>query len=98
MEVRALPSAFAEANQNITCYVVAGILKMLSGVGCEHLSELRKLAISSDSSILHDIPSGIGKIAGKLVKKWWTEQRLPYCMQRWEEDNQLSSTLKPSVV
>jgi hypothetical protein len=56
------------------------------------------LAISSDSSILHDIPSGIGKIAGKLVKKWWTEQGLPYCMQRWEEDNQLSSTLKPSVV
>jgi hypothetical protein len=32
-EEQAQPSAFAEANQNITCYAVAGILKMLAGLG-----------------------------------------------------------------
>jgi MoaA/NifB/PqqE/SkfB family radical SAM enzyme len=62
-EVRALPVTFAKANQNITNYTVAGIFKMLAVVNYEHLPELRKLATSSDASLLHEIPSDIGKIA-----------------------------------
>jgi hypothetical protein len=38
--VQVLPTVFAESSQNITCYVVAGILKMLAGQKCEHLLEL----------------------------------------------------------
>jgi hypothetical protein len=34
-EVQALPNTFAEANQNITYYAGAGILKMLVGTGCK---------------------------------------------------------------
>jgi hypothetical protein len=40
-EVQVFPTTFAESSQNITCYVVAGILKMLAGVKCGHLPELR---------------------------------------------------------
>jgi hypothetical protein len=60
-EMQALPDTFAEANQNITCYAAAGILKMLARVGCEHLPELQKLAVSSNASLLHEIPTDIGK-------------------------------------
>jgi hypothetical protein len=35
LEVQALPNTFAEANQNITYYAGAGILKMLVGTGCK---------------------------------------------------------------
>jgi hypothetical protein len=98
MEVQALPDTFTEANQNITCYVVAGILKMLAGVNYEHLPKLRKLATSSDASLLHEIPTNIGKIAGKLVWKWWTEHGLPYCMQCLEEDNRVSFVPMPFIV
>jgi hypothetical protein len=95
MEVQALLDTFAQAYQNITCYTVAGILKMLEGVDCEHLSKLRKLDVSSDASVLYEIPSDIKKIAGKLVRRWWTEYGLPYCMQRFEENNQVSFVLMP---
>jgi hypothetical protein len=90
MEVQALSNTFAEANQNITCYAAAGILMMLAGTGCQHLSLLQKLAVSSDGSLLHKISTDIGKMIGKLVQKWWTNHGLPYCMQHLEEDNQVS--------
>jgi hypothetical protein len=41
MEVQALPTAFAECNENITCYTLIGVFKMLAGVECEHLVELK---------------------------------------------------------
>jgi hypothetical protein len=81
-EVQALPTAFGESNKNITCYVVAGILKMLAGVKCEHLPELWELAMSCDVSILHGIPKDNGKIAGRLVHNWWNNHGLSYCMWR----------------
>jgi hypothetical protein len=34
MKLQAFPTAFAESNQNITCFVVAGILRMLEQVKC----------------------------------------------------------------
>jgi hypothetical protein len=46
-EVQTLPVTFADANKNITCSIVVGILKMLTEVGCEHIPELWKLAVSS---------------------------------------------------
>jgi hypothetical protein len=39
-EVQALPNAFAKCNENITCFALVGVCKMLAGVGCEHLPEL----------------------------------------------------------
>jgi hypothetical protein len=76
---------------------VDGILKMLAVEKCEHLPELQKLAISYDASILHDIPDDLAKIAERLVRNWWTNHGLPYCMQRVEEDNQVSFVPIPFI-
>jgi hypothetical protein len=64
---------------------------MLTGEGCEHLSELKKLALSCDPSVLQDFPMEANRIAKRLVKNWWTKHGLPYCMQMIEEENQVSS-------
>jgi hypothetical protein len=48
---------------------MAGILKMLEGVGCDHVPELQSLAASSDTSVIKDILEDIGKIAGRLVRR-----------------------------
>jgi hypothetical protein len=80
MEVRALHTTFAECNENITCFTLVGVLKMLVGVECEHLSELKRLALSCDASILHDVTDDISRIVKKLMKNWWTNHGLPYSM------------------
>jgi hypothetical protein len=76
MEVLALPIAFAECNENITCYALIGVFKMLAGVECEHLLELKKLTLSCNDSLLHDVPDDVGQIAKKLVKNWWVKHGL----------------------
>jgi hypothetical protein len=82
-----VPTAFAECNENITCYALVGVFQMLAGQGCEHLPEVKKLAFSCDASVLHDFPVETGQIANKLVKNWWTKHGLPYCMQKIEQEN-----------
>jgi hypothetical protein len=39
-EVQALPISFSECNENITCFTLIGVLKILVGVECGHLPEL----------------------------------------------------------
>jgi hypothetical protein len=90
MEVKALPTAFDECNENITCYSLIGVFKMLVGLECEHLLELKKLPLSYDVLLLHDVPNDLGRIAKKLVKNWWTNNGLPYYMQNIEQENRLS--------
>jgi hypothetical protein len=97
MEVQALPTTFTESNEDVTCYAVAGILRMLAGVECGHLSELQRLAISYDALLLHDVLEDHGRIAGRLVRNWWTQHGLPYCMQRVEEDNRVSFVPIPFI-
>jgi hypothetical protein len=92
VEVAVMPTAFIECNENITCYALIGIFQMLVGEGCEHLSELKKLALSCDASILQDFPVETGRIAKRLVKNCWTKHGLPYCMQKIKEENWVSST------
>jgi hypothetical protein len=75
-----MPTAFAECNENITCYILVGIFQMLAEEGCEHLSKLKKLALSCDASVLQDFPMEAGRIAKRLVKNWWTKHGLPYYM------------------
>jgi hypothetical protein len=43
-----MPTAFAECNENITCYALVGVFQMLAGEGCEHVLELKNLALSYD--------------------------------------------------
>jgi hypothetical protein len=90
MEVQALPTTFAECNESITCFALVGILRILLGVECGHLLELKKLALSYDASLLHNVPNDLGKIARKLVTHWWTRHGMPYCMQKLEEENRVS--------
>jgi hypothetical protein len=89
-EVQALPIAFSECNENITCFALIGVIKMLAGVECGHLPELKKLALSCDGSLLHDVPDDICQIVKRLVKNWWVKHGLSYCMQKIEEENQVS--------
>jgi hypothetical protein len=77
-----LPDTFAEANKNITCFVVADILRMLEDSGCGHVPKLQPLVVSSDASVLRDIPEDVQKVAGRLVRRWWTNHGLPECMHR----------------
>jgi hypothetical protein len=81
-----LPTTFAECNESITCFALVGILRMLLGVECGHLLELKQLALSYDASLLHNVPNDLGKIARKLVTHWWTRHGMPYCMQKLEEN------------
>jgi hypothetical protein len=98
VKVAAMPTTFAECNENITCYALIGVFQMLTGEGCEHLPELKKLALSSDASVLQDFPAKTGWIAKWLVKNWWTKHGLPYCMQKIEEENRVSSGTLSLVV
>jgi hypothetical protein len=45
-----------------------GVFKMLAGVECGHLPKLKKLALSCDDSLLHDVPDDVGRIVKRLVK------------------------------
>jgi hypothetical protein len=89
-EVAAMPTAFTECNKNITCYMLIGIFKMLVGEWCEHLLELMKLALSCDASLLQDFLDDLDQIAKMHVKNWWIKHGLPCCMQKIEEENQVS--------
>jgi hypothetical protein len=74
-EIESMPIAFMECNENITCYALIGIFQMLTGEGCEHLLELKKLALSYDASILRDFPVRTGQIEKrreKLVDEAWS--------------------------
>jgi hypothetical protein len=90
-EVTMMPTAFAECNENITCYALIGIFQMLAGEGCEQLPELKKLALSCDASVLQHFLVETGWIVKRLTKNWWTRHGLPYCMQKIEEENWVSS-------
>jgi hypothetical protein len=81
MEIQDLLTAIAECNENITCYTLIGFFKMLVGVECEQLSELKKLLLSCDYSLLHDVPDNVGRIAKKLVKNRWVKHGQLYYMQ-----------------
>jgi hypothetical protein len=87
---RLYPSPFSECNENITCFALIGVFKMLAGVECGHLPELKKLVLSCDDSLLHDVPDDVGRIAKRLVKNWWVKHGLTYCMQKIEEENRVS--------
>jgi hypothetical protein len=89
-EVAVMSITFVECNKNITCYALICVFQMLAGEGCEHLLELKKLALSCDASVLQDFPVEAGWIAKRLVKNWWTKHGLPYCMQKIEEENRVS--------
>jgi hypothetical protein len=55
-KVTAMPTAFVECNENITCYPIIGVFQMLVGEGCEHLPGLKKLVLSYDALVLQDFP------------------------------------------
>jgi hypothetical protein len=57
---RLCPSPFSECNENIFCFALIGIIKMLAGVECGHLPELKKLALSCNDSLLHDVRDDVG--------------------------------------
>jgi hypothetical protein len=85
-----LTTAFAKCNENITCFALVGVFKMLAEVDCEHLVEFKKLTLSYDALIMHNTPDDIGRIAKKIMRNWWTKHGLPYYMQKIEEENPVS--------
>jgi hypothetical protein len=59
-EIAAMPTAFVECNENITCYTLIGVHQMLAREGCEHVSKLKKLALSCDASLIQEFPTDVG--------------------------------------
>jgi hypothetical protein len=90
MEVQALPITFSDCNENITCFTLIGVFKMLAGVESGHLPELKKLVLSCDDSFLHNVPDDVGRIVKRLVNYLWVKHGLLYCMQKIEEENRVS--------
>jgi hypothetical protein len=90
MEVQALPITFSYCNENITCFTLIGVFKMLAGVECGHLPELKKPVLSCDDSFLHNVPYDVGRIVKRLVNNLWVKHGLLYCMQKIEEENRVS--------
>jgi hypothetical protein len=86
IEVQALPITFSECNENISCFTLIGVIKMLAGVECGHLPELKKPVLSCDDSLLHDVRDDVGQI----VKNWWVKHGLSYCMHNIEEEKRVS--------
>jgi hypothetical protein len=84
---RLYPSPFSDCNENITCFALIDVFKMLAGVECGHLPELKKLVLSCDESLLHNVPDDVGRIAKRLVNNLWVKHGLLYCMQKIEEEN-----------
>jgi hypothetical protein len=93
VKVVAMPTTFVECNENITCYALSVVFQMVAGEGCEHLPELKKLALSCDASVLRDFSAETSRIVKRLVKNWWTRHGLPYCMQKIEDENRVSSRI-----
>jgi hypothetical protein len=90
MLVKSMPTTFMECNENITCYTLIGVFQMLTRGGCEHVSELRKLAHSYDASVLQNFPLETGLTTKRLVKNWWNVHGMSYCMRKIEEENRVS--------
>jgi hypothetical protein len=90
MEIKSMPTVFADCNENITCYTLIGIFHMLAGGGCEHVPELRKHAHSYDALVLQNFPLETGQTTKRLLKNWWNVHGLPYYMRKIEEENWVS--------
>jgi hypothetical protein len=67
-EIELMPTTFVECNENVTCYTLIGVFQILAGEGCEHLLELKILALSCNTLDLRDFPVETGRIDKKLVK------------------------------
>jgi hypothetical protein len=81
-EIKSMHTAFAECNKNITCYTLVSVFQMLAEEGCEHVPELKELALSYNDLVLQDFPMETSLVAKRFVKNWWTKHDLPYCMQK----------------
>jgi hypothetical protein len=82
MKIKSMPTPFVEGNENITCYTLIDVFQMLAGGGCEHVSELIKLAHSYDASVLQNFPLETGRREKRLVKNWWNAHGLPCIKSR----------------
>jgi hypothetical protein len=61
------------------CYCLARVLRMLyKNVDCDHVEGLQTIMKSCDASILDYIPDKIGKLSGRIIRKWWASHGLPY--------------------
>jgi hypothetical protein len=60
-------------------YCLVGVLKKLHGhAKCCHVDGLDAIMSSCDASILYEIPDDIAKLAGRIVRRWWSLHGLPY--------------------
>jgi hypothetical protein len=81
-EVKAMPGAVWQLNDNFVVLAAEGVLNMLRGAGCQELSQLWELAVSSDASVVEDIPTDVRKLAKCLIRRWWKNHRLPEALRR----------------
>jgi hypothetical protein len=57
---------------------------MLNSEGCQELTWLRDLAGFHDATVLEDVPEGVHRLAGRIVRKWWKPHDLHEALCRLE--------------
>jgi hypothetical protein len=83
-EVRIVPDTISQLNDNFIVLAIDGILNMLNYECCQELGRLRRLAASSDASIVQDVSDNVQKLAGKIMRRWRKSHGLrPFVDLRW---------------
>jgi hypothetical protein len=90
-EIKSLTDTFTKVNRNFVCYGVVGVLRIFYNNGCDHVAELQDIMSLCDARILEDLPPELSKLTSRLVKKWWTEHKLPNAATRLCKDQAVSS-------
>jgi hypothetical protein len=66
-ELKVMSDTMWQLNDNFVVLSIEGVLNMLLGAGCQDLSQLHRLATSSDISIIENILGDVQKLVGHLV-------------------------------
>jgi hypothetical protein len=86
-EVKAVPGMVWQLNDNFVVLAIEGVLNMLHSSSCQELPRLHELVVSSDASIVENVPMEVQKAAGRLFRRWWKNHGLPEALRRLEVGN-----------
>jgi hypothetical protein len=70
-EMKVVPDTVWWLNDNFVVLGTKGVLNMLNDEGCQELHRLHDLDPSCYATMLEDVPEGVHKLAGRIVRRWW---------------------------
>jgi hypothetical protein len=82
-----MPGTVWQLNDNFVVLAIEGVLNMLCSTGCQELSILHKLSVSSNAFIIEDVPTKVQKVVGCLIRSCWKKHGLLEALRRLEMGN-----------